>query len=216
VTHQERVSLQDRVDRLGLTKDWRTVVAWAEQSKKVEALERIVATLEGTRSAQFEDYTERAFIVKIAGRSRSETKYTPAEPGAVAEAKELCAALVTAIDRTGVLLMVPTELERTRRWDGKKYAEMAKRAFWRYDDRLARAGRHLLAARRILAEPPADLPDHIKDALASRKSGRPRQAFNRAAVERALTKQLKDIAPPGETTAGVERLATKLLTKLQP
>lgn len=216
MTHEEHFSVQKRVDRLGLTKDWRTVDEWAKQSKKVELLDGIVVTLEGAIWAQIEDCAERALVVKIAGRAKNSVTNTPAESGAVAEAKTLREELVIAIGRTGVDPMEPTELERTRGWDGKKYAEMDKRALWRYDIQLARAGRHLLAALRILSEPSADSSELVNDALAKRKIGRPRQSFNRAAVEQTLIDQLKAIAPPDVTTAEVERLATRLLTKLQP
>ncbi len=181
------LSLQERIDRLGLTEVWRQVAGWAEASKHGEALDGIVTTLEGAWWAQIEDYEERKLVVKIAGRSRDVIKNTPAEPGAAARAEALRKELIAAIERGNDLA--------------------------RYDSRIYRAGPHLLAARRILAEP-ADPSNLVREALASRKRGRPRQHFNRAVVERTLTAQLIAIAPADVTRAEAQRLATKLLMKL--
>ncbi len=211
--------LQKKIEKLGLKEEWRQVAGWAEQTQITGGLEAIVATLEEAEWARIEDCGRRAYVAKIAGRTKDDKAGIPAEPGLVAQAAKVCAELVAIINRTGLDLLVPTELERKGGWNPKRNTAIQNRALWRYDDRLARAGEFLLAAQRILAEPPS-YGGSVQDALTSRAElapgGRPRQRFHRTVVESRLTKQLLAIAPEGVTSAAAKRLAIRLLSNLQP
>ena len=210
-------SLQERIAQLGLTPVLTRIARWASVAEDSTALAPLVDILEDAWWALIADLEAQVSREKIEGR----TPYTNAKTGVVKraargarrEADDVCAELVRLITRIRLDLLGPSELERVpcwdpkqyRGWDAAKYAEMASgRVLWIHDDRLRRAGPFLLPALPILAEPRAIPP---------RKRGSQKQAFQRAAVEKALTEALSALVP-ADPKSRARDFAVLLLKKL--
>jgi hypothetical protein len=178
--------LRERIDERGLAKAWQQVEDWASQGENVFGVYLIYDTLESAWCSMLDDHYEREFIEQVAGRAKDSVRDLSAKVGGVAVAEAIRKQFIAAIDR------------------------IEQEGLFGYDAQIRQAERHLVAVRRIFKEQ-AEPPDIVKDALARRKKGRPRQSFNRAAVEKALREHLKLIAPKGETSAKVRDLVIRLL-----